>query len=61
MLTDVALLYSSREMEIAAPIELGLRPLDWLLLAGLAALSLLLVFTVVRSPRSRQLRQPACR
>jgi cell division transport system permease protein len=48
IVTVSALLYTSKSMEIAAPVEIGLRPLDWLLLACLAALSLLLVVAVVR-------------
>ena len=33
VLTIIALLYSSRRMELAGSIELGLRPVDWILLA----------------------------
>ena len=33
LLTVIGLLYSSRRMDLAEAIELGLRPLDWLLLA----------------------------
>jgi cell division transport system permease protein len=54
LLTLAALLYSVR---LAAPdgIELGLRPLDWALLAGIAATSLLLVVAVVRATAYWQL------
>jgi cell division transport system permease protein len=49
LLTVAALLYSSRRIAIADAIELGLRPLDWALLAGMAATSLLLAVAVVRA------------
>jgi cell division protein FtsX len=49
LLTVAALLYSSRRIAIADAVELGLRPLDWALLAGMAATSLLLAVAVVRA------------
>lgn len=55
IVTVSALLYTSRSVAIGAPIEIGLRPLDWLLLACLAALSLVLVAAVVRISALRQL------
>jgi cell division transport system permease protein len=55
IVTVSALLYTSRSMEIAAQIEIGLRPFDWLLLACLAAISLVLVIAVVRITALRQL------
>jgi cell division transport system permease protein len=57
LLTVAALLYNSRRIAIASTIELGLRPLDWALLAGLAATSLLLAVAVVRATAYRQLQQ----
>jgi cell division transport system permease protein len=55
IMTVGALLYTSRSMEIAAQIEIDLRPFDWLLLACLAATSLVLVVAVVRITTLRQL------
>ena len=55
IVTVGGLLYTSRRMEIAAQIEIGLRPFDWVLLACLAAISLLLVVAVVRITALRQL------
>lgn len=49
LLTVAALLYSSSQVAIAGAIDLGLRPLDWALLAGMAATSLLLAVAVVRA------------
>ncbi len=49
LLTVAALLYSSRRIAIADAVELGLRPLDWALLAGMAVTSLLLAVAVVRA------------
>jgi hypothetical protein len=57
LLTVAALLYSSRRIAIETAIELGLRPLDWALLAGLAATSLLLAVAVVRATAYWQLQQ----
>jgi cell division protein FtsX len=57
LLTVAALLYNSRRIAIASTIELGLRPLDWALLAGLAATILLLAVAVVRATAYRQLQQ----
>jgi hypothetical protein len=54
-MTVGALLYTGRSMEIAAQIEIDLRPFDWLLLACLAATSLVLVVAVVRITTLRQL------
>ena len=55
LLTVAALLYSSRRLAIADAVEPGLRPLDWVLLAGMAATSLLLAVAVVRATAYRQL------
>ena len=55
LLTVAALLYSSRHLAIADAVEPGLRPLDWVLLAGMAATSLLLAVAVVRATAYRQL------
>jgi cell division transport system permease protein len=49
LLTVAALLYSSRHLAIADAIGPGLRPLDWVLLAGMAASTLLLAVAVVRA------------
>jgi cell division transport system permease protein len=57
LLTITALLYSSRRIAIADAIELGLRPLDWALLAGMAAISLLLAVAVVRATAHWQLQE----
>jgi cell division transport system permease protein len=48
LLTVVGLLYSSRRMDLAEAIELGLRPLDWLLLACLPVIIALLAMAVAR-------------
>jgi cell division transport system permease protein len=48
LLTLIALRQSTSEIAIAGAIEIGLRPLDWALLAGTAAASLLLAVAVVR-------------
>jgi cell division transport system permease protein len=48
LLTVIGLLYSSRRMDLAEAIELGLRPLDWLLLACMPAIIALLVMGVAR-------------
>jgi cell division transport system permease protein len=55
LLTVAALLYSSRHIRVADAIALGLRPLDWALLAGMAASSLLLAVGVVRATAHWQL------
>jgi cell division transport system permease protein len=55
LLTLGALLYSTRRVAIPEAVELGLRPLDWALLAGMAATSLLLVVAVVRATAHWQL------
>jgi cell division transport system permease protein len=47
-LTVVALIYSSRAMELAGSVQLGLRPLDWLLLACVPVISALLVTALIR-------------
>jgi cell division transport system permease protein len=57
LLTVAALLYSSRHIAIADAIALRLRPLDWALLAGLAATSLLLAVAVVRAIAHWQLQE----
>jgi cell division transport system permease protein len=48
LLTVVGLLYSSRRMDLAEAVELGLRPLDWLLLACLPVIIALLAMAVAR-------------
>jgi cell division transport system permease protein len=48
LLTVIGLLYSSRRMDLAEAIELGLRPLDWVLLACLPAIIALLAMGVAR-------------
>jgi len=48
LITLVLLLYSSRQMELAGSIELGLRPLDWLLLACIPVIAALLITAVAR-------------
>lgn len=57
LLTVAALLYSSAPIAVADAIELGLRPLDWALLAGMAATSLLLAVAVARATAYWQLRE----
>jgi cell division transport system permease protein len=57
LLTVAGLLYSSRHIAIADAIALRLRPLDWALLAGLAATSLLLAVAVVRAIAHWQLQE----
>lgn len=57
LLTVAALLHSSRQIAFADAIEIGLRPLDWGLLAGMAATSLLLAVAVVRATASWQLQR----
>jgi cell division transport system permease protein len=47
-LTVVALIYSSRQMELAGSIQLSLRPMDWLLLACVPVISALLVTAMAR-------------
>jgi cell division transport system permease protein len=48
LLTVLALLYSSRRMELAEAIELRLPPLDWLLLACVPVVAALLITAVAR-------------
>jgi cell division transport system permease protein len=48
VLTIVGLLYSSRRMELAEAIELGLRPRDWLLLACVPVIVAFLAMGVAR-------------
>jgi cell division transport system permease protein len=57
VLTIVALLYSSRRMELAGSIELQLRPLDWILLALVPVVSALLVTASARMSALRGLAQ----
>jgi cell division transport system permease protein len=57
ILTIAGLLYSSRHIAIADAIALRLRPLDWALLVGMAATSLLLAVGVVRATAHRQLQE----
>jgi cell division transport system permease protein len=49
LLTLIALRQSTSGITIAGVIAIGLRPLDWALLAGVAATSLLLTVAVVRA------------
>jgi cell division transport system permease protein len=55
LLTVAGLLYSSRHIAIADTIVVGLRPLDWALLAGIAASGVLLALGVVRATAHWQL------
>jgi cell division transport system permease protein len=55
LLTVAGLLYSSRHIAIADTIVIGLRPLDWTLLAGMAASGVLLALGVVRATAHWQL------
>lgn len=48
VLTILALLYSSRRVELAGTVELQLRPLDWILLACVPVVSALLVTASAR-------------
>lgn len=48
LVTVAALLYSSRRMELAGSIQLGVRPVDWVLLACVPVVSALLVTVVAR-------------
>jgi cell division transport system permease protein len=57
VLTILALLYSSREMELAGSVQLHLRPLDWLLLACVPVVSVLLVTAIARMTAVRGLAQ----
>jgi len=57
VLTILALLYSSREMELAGSVQLQLRPLDWLLLACVPVVSVLLVTAIARMTAIRGLAQ----
>jgi cell division transport system permease protein len=57
VLTILALLYSSREMELGGSVQLQLRPLDWFLLACLPVVSVLLVTAIARMTALRGLAQ----
>jgi cell division transport system permease protein len=57
LLTVAGVLYSSRHIAIADAIALRLRPLDWALVAGLAATSLLLAVGLVRAIAHWQLQE----
>jgi cell division transport system permease protein len=59
LLTIAGLLYSSRHIAIADAIGPGLRPLDWALLAGMAASTLLLAVAVVRATAHSLLQEGA--
>lgn len=52
LLTVAGLLYSSRRMDLAEAIELGLRPLDWMLLACIPIIIALLAIGVARMTAS---------
>ena len=55
LLTLIAVLWASGPMAIAAAVEIALRPLDWALLVGVAATSLVLAVAVVRGTAFWQL------
>jgi cell division transport system permease protein len=55
LLMLAAVLSSARRLAAPDGIELGLRPLDWALLAGMAACSLLLLVAIVRATAHWQL------
>lgn len=57
--TIAVLLYSSRRMELAGSVELGLRPLDWLLLACVPVVSALLVTAIARTTALHRLTRSA--
>ena len=57
VLTILALLYSSRRMELAGSIQLDLSPLDWLLLACVPVVCALLVTGIARMTALRGLAQ----
>jgi cell division transport system permease protein len=57
VLTVGGLLHSSRQVALADALALGLRPLDWALLASMAATSLLLTVAVVRATADWQLQE----
>jgi cell division transport system permease protein len=48
LLTVIGLLYSSRQMDLAEAIELGLRPLDWMLLPCIPLIIALLAMGIAR-------------
>jgi len=48
VLTILGLLYSGQKMELAESIQVGLRPLDWILLACVPVVSTLLVTAIAR-------------
>jgi cell division transport system permease protein len=54
-LTIVALLYTSRRMELAGSLQLNLRPLDWILLACVPLVSAVLVTAIARMTARRGL------
>jgi cell division transport system permease protein len=56
-LTIVGLLYTSQRMELAGSIDLGLRLVDWLLLALVPVLCTLLVTVIARTTALRGLEQ----
>ncbi len=57
VITILALLYSSRRMELAGSIQLDLRPLDWLLLACVPVICALLITGIARMTAMRGLAQ----
>jgi cell division transport system permease protein len=57
LLTVATLLHGAGRIATPDTVELGLRPLDWGLLAGMAATSLLLAVAVVRATAYWQLRE----
>jgi cell division protein FtsX len=59
VVTMALLIASMGSMAVAAPIELGLRPLDWGLLTAVAACQVLLAVAAVRATAHWQLRRPA--
>jgi cell division transport system permease protein len=57
VITIVALLYSSQRMQLAGSIQLGLSVLDWVLLACVPLVSVLLVTAIARMTAMRGLAQ----
>ncbi len=55
VITILAMLYSSQQMELAGSIQLNLRPLDWLLLACVPVVCTLLITAIARMTAMRGL------
>jgi cell division transport system permease protein len=56
-ITILGMLYSSQQMELAGSVQLGLRPLDWLLLACVPVICALLITAIARMTAMRGLAQ----